>query len=136
MSDQNPGNPTTTPMSWGAPPPVHSPDAPAQTKYTIQWGANGESRIGTDERDEIADAFEVRGKALFPLHGGYGALSLGVDGFTVWLYTAGGAFIAGEVVDEATARPRGVPASGTVEISSLPPDVQAAVALLIKRSKK
>lgn len=110
-------------------------EQPAATIYTVQWNGNGESRVSQYDRDEICDAVESGGaRALFPLHGQYGAMSLGVDGFTLWLYAVGGgAFIAGEIVDKSSARPRAVPSSGTVDISSLAPEVQNAIMTLLRK---
>lgn len=106
----------------------------------VQWSSGGEARIGDDERQDIDEAVENckpgEYRTLFPMHGGFGALSIGVEGHTLWLYTNGGAFIVGELVNPATVRPRGVPASGTVNISSLPPDQQAAIMTLLNAKRR
>ena len=135
MDNQNQNPFTTTPTQWGGAPSA-APTPPQASPFTVQWSSNGECRIHEQERHDIADLFEERGPSVFPIHGHWGALNLGHDGFTVWLYTAGGAYIAGEVVEKSRARARGIPASGTVEIGSLPPDVQEAIATLLKRARK
>ena len=115
-------------------------DEPSVRKVlSVQWGGNGESRITPADRNDIADAVDAHDdsyRLLFPLHGAWGALSLGVDGTTLWLYTDGGAYIVGELVDPALARPRSVPASGTVDITALPPEQQQAIMTLLNARPK
>jgi hypothetical protein len=106
----------------------------------MQWSSGGECRISEDDRSSVSEAIDDcepgKYRSLFPMHGPFGALQLHIDGHTVWLYTAGGAYIAGELVDPAVARARSLPASGTVDISSLPTDQQAAIMTLLQGSKK
>lgn len=121
---------TPTPQGLEAPPP--------ETKLALQWGSGGECRVHEDDCQAVCDAVDRCApgnyRSVFPVHGSWGALSLGVDGRTVWLYTSAGAFIAGELVDPNFMRPRGLPANGQVDISKLTPDVQAAIAMLMKQA--
>lgn len=117
--------PQTTPTTT-APAPVTTP------VMTISWSSGGEARIQESDRDIIADAVEA-GKLSLPYHCAAGTLQLSLDGYTVWLYGAGGGYIAGEYVPRDTARPRALPATGTVDISRLEPQVQAALMQLLRR---
>jgi hypothetical protein len=108
---------------------------------TIQWGSGGESRILEYERDELTEAVETARTAddarrMFPVHGSFGALNVGVDQRTLWLYGQGGAYIVGDLIDKSLARPKSMPSGGTVDISSLPPEHQAAIMTLLKASKR
>lgn len=127
-------NDTTHPMN-----PASPVTDPGPAKLTLQWGSGGESRIHEDECQAISDAVDRcrpgEYRTVFPVHGSWGALSLGIDGTTVWLYTSGGAFVAAELIDPATARPRGIPATGVVDVGKLAPDVQAAIAMLLRQAQ-
>ena len=107
---------------------------------TTQWSSGGESRISPEDRlaiDEAVDDCKVgEYRQLFPLHGAFGAMNLGIDGYTMWLYTSGGAFVAGELVHPDTARSKALPASGTVDLSSLPAEQQQAVMTLLNAAAK
>lgn len=120
--------------------PPKAPENFGPPALVPQWGSSGESRIDEQDRDTVYDAVKacdpMEYRSLFPIHGAFGALSLGPDGLTLWLYTAGGAYIVGEMVNPETARPKSVPASGSVNISSLSPDLQDAVMKLLKGASR
>lgn len=120
-------------------PSFTQPGFTPRTQLVVQWGSGGESHIDATDRDALYDI--IKGTAsdemrfLFPVHGAYGSMSLGHDRFTLWLVPPGGKpCIAGELVEASTARPRQVPASGTVDISTLPPEAQLAVMTLLRRA--
>lgn len=112
---------------------------PVAQRLVTQWSSSGESRVDESDRRAIDKAIDDTApgeyRSVFPLHGSFGALNIGVDGFTMWLYTDGGAHIAGELVSTEVARARSVPASGTVNISALPADLQAAVMTLLNAKR-
>jgi hypothetical protein len=110
-----------------------APVAPAQPTLVVQWGSGGEARLNVDDMDAIStgvtEADNVR--SIFPIHGSFGAINLGIDGRTMWLYTHGGAFIVGELVEPHMLRARPGVSTTAVDISRLPQDQQAAILTLL-----
>lgn len=107
-------------------------------RHILQWSSNSESRIDQDTMDKVYDC--VRNSAdphdLFPMHLHFGDLSLDMDGYSVWMTVPGGRFLAGELIDESVARPRTVPASGSVDISKLGKEAQLAIMTLLRAADK
>lgn len=133
-------SPPTTPFQPSFPGYVPEPAAPEPQRLVLQWGSGGEARIPDDDqramRDMVDGCRPGEYRSLFPVHGAWGALSLGIDNITVWLFASGGGpCIVGELVDPSRARPQGVPASGIVDIARLDPEVQAALMTILKRAK-
>lgn len=126
--------------SNGNSPIVAAPAGVDADVRTVQWSSGGESRIMDEDRDDIAasvdDCSPGAYKNLFPMHGSFGVLNLQGNGHTLWLFTGGGSYIAGELVHPDTARARSVPASGTVDISALPAEQQAAIMVLLGAKKR
>lgn len=112
----------------------------APQRLTVQWNSGGESRILKDDAEAICGAVDDCApgeyRSLFPVHGSFGALSLDINGTTLWLYTQGGAYIVAELLDPTTVRPKSVPASGDVNISNLSSDEQAAIMRLLQSRRK
>lgn len=116
-------------------------DAPVGMSFPelriLQWNTNGEARLSDADRQALSNAVEDWNPAapyrmLFPVHGQFGALALGIDGFSVFLYADSASFIVGELVHPSAARPANVPASGTVDISGLGAAEQEAIMTLLR----
>lgn len=117
---------------------VQNSSAPPELTLVVQWGSGGDCRFTPDDMETISEAVDDAKpgeyKALFPLHGPFGALNLGIDGRTLWLYTHGGAFIVGELVEPSQFRAK-PNAPTTVDISKLSLEHQAAIHTLLNRKK-
>lgn len=120
--------------------PAQQTNAPSPDIRTVQWGSGGESRITDDDRSDIADAIDNMEpgtyRKLFPVHGAFGVISLGIDGHTLWLFAGGATYVAGELVDPALARPKALSASGTVDISTLGRQEQEAILTLLAAKRR
>lgn len=115
-----------------------APDGPIP--LTVQWNSGGETHIPEDHRDEIRDIVDSQApgtyKAIFPMYDSWGHLNLHRDGYTLMLYLGNAAYVVGELVDPRTARAKSLPASGTVDISRLPPEAQDAIMTLLQGAKR
>jgi hypothetical protein len=120
--------------------PDKQTNAPSPPIRTVQWGSGGETRITENDREDISEAVDdtMPGtyRSLFPLHGAFGVISLGVDGHTLWLFQDGATYIAGELVDPSTARPKGLSSAGTVDISALGKAEQEAILTLLAAKRR
>jgi len=113
---------------------------PAPARIVVQWSCNGESRIPSHEMELVEKSLDGltsdNVRSAFPLHLSCGSLVLSPDGFTVWLQQGATSVIAGEAVDASLARPKGIPSSGVVDIRALAPEVQEAIARLLKAATR
>lgn len=130
MTDTNSDVPTDAIAPQAARTPARTP------ALTLSWGSGGEAHIAQSDMDRIADMVDGVSngdyRSVFPVHGQWGTLVLDANRSTVWLHAKGAHYIAGELVDPTTARPRSLPASGVVNIGTLDPKVQEAVMTILR----